>query len=195
MTTSTDSGSLLLVEHSRGNISILEICSKWPGGEGFVCHGLILTINHLLEFESAFEVISIGHFEFQLMTMFYYSILRLRLENSLHLCHSIHFQIFSHPVMVSLFLSQHNGLFPPSTLLIVIFWVIFQVSPLPMSVTTHSNCCLHTNYFSERSYCRHVPPLGSLLVDLSSAVAMTPLMATDLAVTPPPIPSLTGHHL
>ena len=41
----------------------------------------ILTIIHLLEFESAFEVISIGHFEFQLMTMFYYSILRLRLEN------------------------------------------------------------------------------------------------------------------
>ena len=66
----------------------------------------ILTIDHLLEFESALEVISIGHFEFQLMTMFYYSILRLRLENSFHLCHSIHIKIFSHPVMVSFFLSD-----------------------------------------------------------------------------------------
>ena len=86
--------------------------------------------------------------------------------------------------MVSLFFSQHNGLFPPSTLLIVIFWVIFWVSSLPVIVTTHSNFCLHTNYFAERSYCRHIPPLGSLLMDSSSAVAMTPLMATDLAVTP-----------
>ena len=40
----------------------------------------IYTINNLIEFESAFEVISIGNFEFQLMTMFYYSILRLRLK-------------------------------------------------------------------------------------------------------------------
>ena len=39
------------------------------------------------------------------MTIFYYSILRLRLENSFHLCHSIHFQMFSHPVMVSFFFS------------------------------------------------------------------------------------------
>ena len=79
------------------------------------------------------------------------------------------------------FFSQHNGLFPPSTLLIVIFWVIFWVSSLPMSVTTHSNCCLHKNYFDERSYFCHIPPLGSLLMESSSAVAMTPLMATDLA--------------
>ena len=86
--------------------------------------------------------------------------------------------------MVSLFFSQYNGLFPPSTVLIVIFWIIFWVSSLPMSVTTHSNCCLHTNYFAERSYCRHIPPLGSLIMDLSSAMAMTPSMATDLAVTP-----------
>ena len=118
------------------------------------------------------------------MTMFYYSTLRLRLENSFHLCHSIHFYIFSHPVMVSLFFSQHNGIFPPSTLLIVIFWVIFWVSLLPMSVTIHLNCFLHTNYFAERSYCRHIPPLGSLLLNSSSAVAMTPSMANDLAVTP-----------
>ena len=94
------------------------------------------------------------------------------------------FRFFSHPVMVSLFLSEHNGLFPPSTLLIVIFWVIFAVSSLPMRVTTHSNCCLHTNYFAERSYCCHIPPLGSLLLDSSSAVAMTPSMATDISVTP-----------
>ena len=116
--------------------------------------------------------------------MFYFSILCLLFENSFHLCHSIHFYIFSHPVMVSQFFSQHNGLFPPSTLLIVIFWVIFWISSLPMSVTTHSNCCLHTNYFSERSYCRHIPPLGSLLLDLSSAVTMPPSTATDIAVTP-----------
>ena len=86
--------------------------------------------------------------------------------------------------MVSLFFSQHNGIFPPSTLLIVIFWDIFWVSSLPMSVTTHSNCCLHTNYFTDQSYCRHIPPLGSLLMYSSSAVAMTPSMSTDLAVTP-----------
>ena len=53
--------------------------------------------------------------------MFYYSILRLWLENSFRLCHSIHSQIFSHPVMVSLFFSQRNGDFSPSTLLTVIF--------------------------------------------------------------------------
>ena len=61
--------------------------------------------------------------------------------------------------MVSLFFSQHNGVFSPSTLLIVIFWV----SSLPISVTTHSNSCLHTNYFAEWSYCRHTPPLEAWL--------------------------------
>ena len=86
----------------------------------------------------------------------------------------------NHPVMVSLFLSQHNGVFSPSTLLIVIFWV----SLLPMSVTTYSNYCLHMNYFSERSYCCHIPPLVSLLLDSSSALVMTPSMTTDLAATP-----------
>ena len=86
--------------------------------------------------------------------------------------------------MVSLFFSQNKGVFSPSTLLIVIFWVISYVPSLPMSVTTHSNCCLQTNYFAERSYCLHIPPLGSLLLESSSAVAMTPSMATDLAVTP-----------
>ena len=51
--------------------------------------------------------------------------------------------------MVSLFFSQHNGVFSPSTLLIVIFWVIFWFSSLPMSVTTHSDCWLNTNYFAK----------------------------------------------
>ena len=125
--------------------------------------------------------------------MFYHSTLRLRLENSFHLCHYIHFYIFSHPVMVSLFLSQHNGVFPPSTLFIFNFWV----SSLPMSVTIHLNCCLHTNYFAEQSYCRHIYPLGSLLLDSSSAVAMTPYMATDIAVTPHlyPLVLLPASHL
>ena len=86
--------------------------------------------------------------------------------------------------MVSLFFSKHNGVYSPSTLLIVIFWVIFWVSSLPMSVTTHSDCCLHTNYFAEGSYFCHIPPLGSLLLYLSYPVVVTPLMATDLAVTP-----------
>ena len=86
----------------------------------------------------------------------------------------------SHPIMVSLFFSQHNGVFSPSTFLIVIFWV----SSLPMSVTTHSNCCLHTNYFAERSHFCHIPPLGSLLLELSFAVAMTLSMVNDLAGTP-----------
>ena len=69
----------------------------------------------------------IGHFEFQLMTMFYYSILRLRLKILFDLCHSIHFIFLviivtsSHPVTVSLFFSQHNGVVSPSTWLIVIF--------------------------------------------------------------------------
>ena len=85
------------------------------------------------------------------MTIFYYSILRLRLENSFHLCHSIIFRFLvlivtsSHPVMVSLFFSQHNGFVSPATLLIVIFWVY----SLPMSVTTQSDRCLHMNYFGE----------------------------------------------
>jgi hypothetical protein len=47
MTTSTDSGSLLLVEHSTGNISNLKICSKWPGGTGFVCHSLKYMYRHI----------------------------------------------------------------------------------------------------------------------------------------------------
>ena len=33
-----------------------------------------------------------------------------------------------------------------------------RVSSLPMSVTTHSDRCLHPNYFAERSYCFHIPP-------------------------------------
>ena len=37
---------------------------------------------------------------------------------------------------------------------------LFLVSSFPMSVTTHSDCCLHLNYLSDRSYCRHIhhPP-------------------------------------
>ena len=90
---------------------------------------------------------------------------------------------FSNPVMVSLFFSQNNGIF--FTVNVVdFFWVVFWVSSLPMSVTTHSNCCLHTNYFAERSYCRQIPPLRSLLMYSSSAVAMIPSMSTDIAVTP-----------
>ena len=122
--------------------------------------------------------------------MFYYSILCLRLE--IHFIYAIPFIFIflvlivtsSHPVMVSLFFSQHNGVFSPSTLLIVIFWFIFSVSSLPMIMTTHSNFCLHTNYFAERSYCRRIPPLRSLLLKSSSTAAMTPSMETDLAVTP-----------
>ena len=33
----------------------------------------------------------IGHFEFQLVIMFYYNIFRSRFENPFYLCHSIHF--------------------------------------------------------------------------------------------------------
>ena len=51
--------------------------------------------------------------------------------------------------MVSLFFSQHNGVVSPSTLLIVIFWVVFLVSSFPRSMTTHSYI---QNYFSEQSY-------------------------------------------
>ena len=70
---------------------------------------------------------SIGNFEFQLMTMF---IIVFYVYNSkIHFIRAIPF-IFRffflivtsrHPVVVSLFLSQYNGVFPPSTLLIVIF--------------------------------------------------------------------------
>ena len=49
-----------------------------------------------------------------------------------------------------------------------------------MSVTTCLYRCLHTNYFAERSYCCHIPPLGILILGLSSVVSMTPSMATDL---------------
>ena len=41
------------------------------------------------------------------------------------------FYIFSHPVMVSLFFSHHNGVFPPSTLLIVIFGLFFGFTHCP----------------------------------------------------------------
>ena len=115
--------------------------------------------------------------------MFYYSILRLRPENPFHLCHSIHFLDFQSSCHGKFVFLSAQWCFSLFTLFIVIFG-FFWVSSLPMSVTTHSNCCLHTNYFAERSYCFHIPPLGSLLLDFSSAVAMTPLMATDLAVTP-----------
>ena len=53
-----------------------------------------------------------------------------------------------------------------------------------MSVTTHSDCCLHLNYFSEPSYFFHIPSLRSLILDLFSAVETTPSMATNLAATP-----------
>ena len=82
------------------------------------------------------------------------------------------------------FFYQHNGVVSPSMLLIFIFWVVFWVSSLPMSVTTHSDRCLHPNYFAERLYCRHIPPLGSLLLDLFSAAATTPSMVNDLVETP-----------
>ena len=34
------------------------------------------------------------------------------------------------------------------------------VSSLPTSVTTCSDCCLHRNFFSEQSYCRHISSRG-----------------------------------
>ena len=43
----------------------------------------------------------------------------------------------SHTATVSLFFSQHNGVVSPSPLL-----GFFSVSSLPISVTTHSDCCL-----------------------------------------------------
>ena len=89
----------------------------------------------------------------------------------------------SHPVMVSFFISAQWCFFTVNVV-DCYFGVIFWVSSFPMSVTTHSNCCLHTNYLAEQSYCRHIPPLGSLLLDSSSAVTMTLSMETDLAVTP-----------
>ena len=88
----------------------------------------------------------------------------------------------SHPVTVSLFFSHHNGVVSLSLLLIVIFW-FFWVSSLPMSVTTRSDRCLHPNYFAERSYCRHIPPLGSLLLDSYSAVVTMSPMLKDIAAT------------
>ena len=51
-------------------------------------------------------------------------------------------------------------------------------------MTTYFDHCLHPNYFGERSYCRYIPPLGSLLLESSSAVATTTLMDTNLVSTP-----------
>ena len=51
------------------------------------------------------------------------NILRLWFENSFHICHSIHFRFLvfivtsSHPVTVTLFFSQHNGVVSSSPLL------------------------------------------------------------------------------
>ena len=87
----------------------------------------------------------------------------------------------SHPVTVSLFFSQYDGVVSQSQLLTFIY--IF-LNSLPMSVTTHSDRCLHPNYFSEPSYCCHIPPLGSLIMDSFSEVETTSSMANDLAATP-----------
>ena len=65
-----------------------------------------------------------------------------------------------------------------------------------MSVIANSNRCLHPTYFAEQSYCRHISPLRSLLLDSSSAVATTPSMSTDFAATPHLYPlflSLAAH--
>ena len=85
---------------------------------------------------------------------------------------------FSHPVMVSFFSEKWHHF--TVTVVDCYFW-FFGVSSLPMSVTTRSGQCLHPNCFSERSYCWHIPLHGILLLYSSSAVAMTPSMANDLA--------------
>ena len=55
---------------------------------------------------------------------------------------------------------------------------------MSMSVTTHSDRCLHTKKSAERSYCHHITPLRSLPLESSSAVATIPSMATYIAATP-----------
>ena len=84
---------------------------------------------------------------------------------------------------MSLFASKHNGLVAASPLSIFIFRSFLFFSSLPMSVTTHSDCYLHTNNFSEQSYCRHTP-LVILIMDLSSELETTPSTANDLASAP-----------
>ena len=119
--------------------------------------------------------------------MFYYNVLRLQFESSFHLCQSIHFCTFSpHCYFQS---SCHSEfVFLPAqwrifTITVVDCYFIF-FSSFPMSVTTCLYRCLHTNYFAERSYCCHIPPLGILILGLSSVVSMTPSMATDLIAAP-----------
>ena len=53
------------------------------------------------------------------------------------------------------FFFRQNGLVSPSPSLIVLF-LFFLVSSLPMSVTTRLIFFLHPNYFAEISYCRHI---------------------------------------
>ena len=65
----------------------------------------------------------------------------------------------SHFFMLSLFFSQHNGFFAPSSSLTYLF--SFLVSSLPMSMTTCSDRWLHQNYFSEQLYYRHISSLFS----------------------------------
>ena len=140
---------------------------------------------HLLKFESAFEVILlvILNSNYWLCFIIIFYLYDSKISFIYTILFLFRFLVLvvtsSHPVMASLFFSQHNGVVLPS-----MFLFFLGVSSLPMSVTTHLDCCSHQNYFAERSYCRHIPPLVSLLLDSSYAVATMPSMATNLAATP-----------
>ena len=82
------------------------------------------------------------------------------------------------------FFSQHYSVVSPSTLLIVIFWVVFGFPHCPwVWPLTWIAAYIRTTFLSDHIVAIY-PPLGGLLMDLSSTVAMTPSMATDVAVTP-----------
>ena len=63
----------------------------------------------------------------------------------------------SHPVTVSFFFSQKNGVVSPSTLLIVIF--VFLLSSLPMSVSNHLDIDLYPKLRCQSDHIVAIYPL------------------------------------
>ena len=121
--------------------------------------------------------------------MVYYYILSLRLKNifiytiPLFLIFLVLIVTSSHTVTVSFFLPTQWSRFTV-TVVDFYFLVFFLVFLFPMSVTTRSDYCLHPSCFDGRSYCRHIPPLGILLLDLLFAVLTTPPVAIDPSAAP-----------
>ena len=91
--------------------------------------------------------------------------------------------IFSHPVMVSLFSLSTMVFFQCQRCWLLLFWLFFGFPHCSwVWPFTRFAAYLQTTFLSDNIVA--IYPIGSLLLDSYFAVAMTPSMATDLAVTP-----------